>query len=86
MAHNRVVRERHSKDAIFHGGKQYHGLTRHTDGVGVGCSDESDVIGDEIAVHGPRDVLEFGNFKFIELDGLTRLLGSKKISGHVLFD
>lgn len=81
-----MVRERHSKDSIFHRGKQDHGLARHTDGVGVGGGDESDVVGDEISVHAPRYVLEFGEFKFIKLDRLTRILGGKKISGHVLFD
>ena len=53
-------------------------------GVGVGCSDESDIIGDEIAVHGPRDVLEFGNFKFIELDGGSMSFGAEEfVSDHL---
>ena len=43
-------------------------------------------MGGKVSVHGPRYVLEFGEFKFVKLDRLTRILGGKKISGHVLFD
>ena len=59
-------------------------MSANPQGVGVGCSDESDVIGDEIAVHGPRDVLEFGNFKFIELDGGSMSLGAEEFVSYHL--